>query len=251
MTTLKRDRSHYTKYGLIAIFGGALLLFFLLGGNKYLEFETLKQSRETLLAYTERHYAAVLAASLLIFTAATAFSLPIAGILSLLAGLLFGPWLGTTVIVVGGTLGATLLLIAARYVFTDFFKRWKRAAGHHEIFDQGFCRNGFLYVAFLRVLPVMPFWLVNLGSAFTKIRLRTYVTATLVGMIPTSFIWAQMGERLETINSPDDVLSGPMLILLTVIGALGIIGILAKDYFFHAKDKRGPTRRTKASSTHA
>lgn len=149
----KRERgvSKYVKFGLVAFFGGGLVLFLLLGGQKYASFDAIKESRETLIDYKDQHFALVLAASLLIYTAATAFSLPIASILSLLAGLLFGRWLGTAVIVIGGALGAALLLIAARYVFTDFFKRWKRAAGHMDIFDRGFCRNGFFYIAFLRV----------------------------------------------------------------------------------------------------
>lgn len=218
-----------------------------------MSFEAIKESRETLIAHKDRHFVAVLAASLLIYTASTAFSLPIASALSLLAGLLFGRWLGTAVIVIGGALGATLLLIAARYVFTDFFKRWKRVAGHHEIFDQGFCRHGFLYVAFLRVLPVMPFWLVNLASAFTKIRLRAYIGGTVAGMLPISFVWALMGERLEAINSPSEALSGRMVILLTVIGALGIAAIIGKDYVLRAKSKgrRPRAARAKHSSTHA
>jgi uncharacterized membrane protein YdjX (TVP38/TMEM64 family) len=140
--------------------------------------------------------------------------------------------------VIGGALGATLLLIAARYVFTDFFKHWKHAAGHMDMFDQSFCRNGFLYTAFLRIVPLMPFWLVNLMSAFTKIRVSSYVGGTILGMLPISFVWAQMGEKLETINSPGDVISGPMVISLTVIGVLGIAGIIGKEYFMTGKSKR-------------
>lgn len=238
MTKSKRDVSKYVKFGLIAGFGGALLLFFLLGGQKYVSFEAIKESRETLIDYKDRHFVMVLAASFLIFTVSTAFSLPIASILSLLAGLLFGRWLGTAVIVIGGALGAALLLIAARYVFTDFFKRWKRAAGHVDLFDQSFCRNGFLYTAFLRVVPLLPFWLVNLMSAFTKIRLSSYIGGTMLGMLPVSFVWAQMGEKLESINAPGDAVSAPMVISLTVIGVLGIAGIIGKEYFVSGKSKR-------------
>lgn len=239
MTKPKRDVSKYVKFGLIALFGAALLLFFLLGGHKYLSFDAIKESRETLIEYKDQHFALALAASILIYMASTAFSLPIASILSLLAGLLFGRWLGAGVIVIGGALGATLLLVAARYVFTDFFKRRKRMAGPMQSLDQAFCRNGFLYIALLRVVPVLPFWLVNLASAFTKIRLPTYIAGTIVGMLPISFLWAQMGEKLETINSPSDAVSGPMVISLTVIGVLGILGIIGKDYLLANKGKRG------------
>lgn len=239
MTKKPRDGARFIKYGLVAVFAAALLLFFLLGGHKYLSFEAIKDSRETLIGYKDQHFALVLVASVLIYMTSTAFSLPIASVLSLLVGLLFGRWLGAGVIVIGGTLGATLLLLAARYVFTDFFRRRKRLAGQLQALDRGFCRNGFLYIALLRMVPVLPFWLINLGAAFTKIRLPTYVAGTVVGMLPISFLWAQMGEKLETINSPGDAISGPMVISLTVLATLGILGIVGKDYFLATKAKRG------------
>lgn len=239
MATKQRDASRYIKFGLLGLFAAGLLLFFLFDGHDYLSFEAIKDSRETLIGYKDQHFALVLGSAVLIYMTSTAFSLPIASVLSLLVGLLFGRWLGAGVIVVGGTLGATLLLLAARYVFTDFFRRRKRLAGQLQALDRGFCRHGFLYIALLRMVPVLPFWLINLGAAFTKIRLPTYIGGTVVGMLPISFLWAQMGEKLETINSPSDAISGPMVISLTVIATLGILGVVGKDYLLSTKAKRG------------
>lgn len=213
-----------------------------MGGHQYLRFDAIKESRETLIGYKDEHFAFTLIAAIVIYLVSAAFSLPIASILSLLAGLLFGRWLGAAVIVIGGTLGATLLLIAARYVFTDFFKRRKRTIGRLQALNEGFCRNGLLYVAFLRVVPVLPFWLVNLGAAFTQIPLPSYMAGTVLGMVPISFVWAQMGEKLETINSPGDAISAPIIISLSIIGVLGIAGLLAKEYFFAPKAKRAAAR---------
>lgn len=238
----KRDLTKFFKFGLIGLFALTLLLFFLLGGHEYLRFDAIKESRETLIGYKDEHFAFTLIAAIVIYLVSAAFSLPIASILSLLAGLLFGRWLGAAVIVIGGTLGATLLLIAARYVFTDFFKRRKRTIGRLQALNEGFCRNGLLYVAFLRVVPVLPFWLVNLGAAFTQIPLPSYMAGTVLGMVPISFVWAQMGEKLETINSPGDAISAPIIISLSIIGVLGIAGLLAKEYFFAPKAKRAAAR---------
>lgn len=242
MAKPKRDLSKFFKFGLIGLFALALLLFFLLGGHEYLSFDAIKESRETLIGYKDEHFAFTLIAAIAIYLISAAFSLPIASILSLLAGLLFGRWLGAAVIVIGGTLGATLLLIAARYVFTDFFKRRKRSVGRLQALNEGFCRNGLLYVAFLRVVPVLPFWLVNLAAAFTKIPLPSYMAGTVLGMVPISFVWAQMGEKLETINSPGDAISAPIIISLSIIGVLGIAGLLAKEHFFAPKTKRAAAR---------
>lgn len=229
-------KAKWAKPALLALFGGALLAFFLFGGPQYASFEAIKDSREALLDYKQRHFWLALGGALLVFTGSTAFSLPIATILSLAAGLLFGRWLGTAVIVVAGTLGATLLLLAARYVFIDFFKRL--AARHLERFDQGFRRSAFLYVVFLRVVPLFPFWLVNLVSAFTKISLPVYVAATAIGMVPISFVWATLGESLQHIDSLRDAVSATTIIALTMLGVLGLAAIAVRNYMLGKKHKR-------------
>jgi len=221
------------RAAVLAVFAGALLLFFVLGGEDYVSFDAVKNSRAALLDYSERHFGVALAAAFGIYTLSTALSLPIATILSLAAGLLFGRWLGTLVIVVSGTLGATLLLLAARYVFTDFLR--ERAARHIKKFDEGFRRSAFLYLVFLRVVPLFPFWLVNLAAAFTRVSLPTYVGATAIGMIPISFVWASLGESLETIDSLRDALSGNTLIALTALGVLGLAAIFGKNYLLRKR----------------
>lgn len=224
------------KLWLLALLAGGLALFFALGGHRYASFEAIKGGREALLSYTESHYALALAAAFAVYTAATAFSLPVATVLSLAVGLMFERWVGTVVIVVSGTAGATLLLLAARYVFTDFLQR--RAAGRLQKFEEGFRRSAFLYLAFLRVVPVFPFWLVNLAAACTRISLPTYVAATAVGMIPISFVWASLGESLEHIDSPRDALSGTVLFALTALGLAGLAAIFAKNYWFDKSRRR-------------
>jgi len=94
-------------------------------------------------------------------------------------------------------------------------------------------------VVFLRVVPLFPFWLVNLVAAFTQISLPVYVAATATGMIPISFVWANLGESLERIDSLRDALSGPTLIALSVLGGLGLVAIFGKNYLFGKKHKRG------------
>jgi uncharacterized membrane protein YdjX (TVP38/TMEM64 family) len=216
------------------VFAAAAAAFLLLDGQEYLSFEALKSARDLLRGYAERHYGAALALSLLAFTAATALSLPVATVLSLAIGLMFGRWLGTAVIVLAGTLGATLLLVAARYVFRDWIER--HAGGYLERFDRAFQRSAFLYLAFLRTVPVLPFWLVNLAAAGTRIPAATYAAATAAGMVPISFVWASLGESLGRIQSLEEALSGTTLIALTVLGLAGVGAIYAKNRLFGASD---------------
>jgi uncharacterized membrane protein YdjX (TVP38/TMEM64 family) len=220
-------RSRLLKLGLFGVLVGGLVLFFLLGGHRYVNFETIKESRTALLEYRDRNFTLALILAATLFALSTALSLPIATILSLAIGLLFGRYLGTVVIAVSGTLGATILFIAARYIFADFLR--PRVAGSIGKLDAVLRRRGFVYLALLRIIPIVPFWFVNLASAFTGVDTRTYAGATLVGMIPITFIWASLGESLERIESLRDALSGPTLIALTALGALGLIAIFMRS----------------------
>jgi uncharacterized membrane protein YdjX (TVP38/TMEM64 family) len=214
------------KLLIVALFIGAVILFYALGLDEYFRFQAIKEYRADLIQYTQQHYLPMLLGAFAVYLVSVALSLPVATVLSLLVGLLFGRWIGTLIIVVAGTLGATLLLLAARYVFADWAKR--HLGERAKKFDEGFRRNAFLYVAFLRVVPIFPFWLINLGSAFTSISVRTYTAATAVGMLPISFVWAQLGESLEDINSLQDAFSGTTLIALSALGLLGVIAVYFK-----------------------
>jgi uncharacterized membrane protein YdjX (TVP38/TMEM64 family) len=222
------------KTALAALFLGAVVTFFALDGHRYVDFEALKASREALLAYRDRHYALTFAVVCAAFVACTAFSLPIATLLSLAIGLLFGRYVGALLIASAGTLGATVLLVVARYVLSDFFRA--RLAGNIGKLDRALQGNDFLYLALLRSIPVVPFWLVNLVAAFTAIRIGTYVAATFTGMLPISFVWASLGEALETIESPRDALSGTTLSALIALAVLGLVAIFVKSYWI---DRRG------------
>ncbi|MEO5574239.1 MAG: TVP38/TMEM64 family protein [Gammaproteobacteria bacterium] len=208
------------KFLILFIFVAGLIAFFALGGDQWLTLEALKAQRNSLLNFTEAHYLATLLGAVLIYTAAVALSIPGAIILSLAVGLMFGRWVGTAVIVFSATLGATLVFLAARYLFADTVQ--KRIGGLAKRFIDGFNENAFNYLLFLRIIPVFPFWLVNLAvSALTPIGLRTYVLATFIGIIPGSFIFANLGQSLGRINSIGELLSPQ------IIGAFALLGLFA------------------------
>ncbi len=205
---------------------GSVAVFFLLGGQQYLSLEAVKQHRDALMEFTDRHYLIMMLLAFLVYTVATALSLPGGLPLSLTVGLLFGRWVGTVLIVVAATAGATLVFLAARYLFADAAR--KRMGGLAQKINEGFSQDAFHYMLFLRLVPLFPFWLVNLAPAFTNIKLRTYVLATAIGIVPGSFVFANLGRTLGELESLQGLLSKDVLIAFALLGVFALVPIVIK-----------------------
>jgi len=228
------DKTHaatrrvWLKAGIALLFAGGFALFFIAGGSEWLSVEALKQNRDQLLAFTGQHYYAMLFGGMLVYAVSTALSVPGATVLSLAAGLLFGRWVGAAVIVVAATTGATLVFLAARYLFADAAQR--RAGSMAKKLMAGFHENAFNYLLFLRLVPLFPFWLVNLAPAFTAIKTRTYVAATALGIIPGSFVFAHLGQSLGRIDSAAQLVSWEMLSAFALLGLFALLPVLVKKW---------------------
>ncbi len=214
------------KLTLAGLFAAGLAAFFLLDGSSYLTLEALRTHRDTLLAFTQAHYGQALAAGLVIYALATALSVPGATVLSLAAGLLFGRWMGTALILAAATLGAVLVFLAARQLFAEAARR--RMGPLARRLSDGFRRDAFHYLLFLRLVPVFPFWLVNLVPAFTSMPLRSYFLATLLGIAPGSFVFANLGQSLGRIERLDQLLSGETLLALGLLGLFALAPVVVK-----------------------
>lgn len=211
--------SRALKLALVALFVGVVVAFFALGGHRYLSLDAIKANRDALLAFTQQHFAASLAIAFVVYVAVTAFSLPGGLVMSLTVGFLFGRWVGTALVVAAATIGATLVFVAARYVFADAARKRLGALG--ERINAGFTENAFSYLLFLRLVPLFPFFLVNLAPAFTSVPVRTYALATFVGIIPGTFVFVNLGQTLGRIDS----LSG--LVSAETLGAFALLGLFA------------------------
>lgn len=216
------------KFILLAVFVGGIAAFFALGGQHYLSLDTIKANRDALLQFTHNHFVAALACAFLIYVAAVAFSLPGALILSLTVGFVFGRWVGTALAVVAATTGATIVFLAARYIVADAARRRLGALG--EKINAGFTAGGFNYMLFLRLVPVFPFFLVNLAPAFTSIPLRTYFLATLLGIIPGTFVFVNLGETLGRIESLQGLVSVETLGAFALLGMLALVPIIIRKF---------------------
>ncbi len=213
---------------------GVLVAIVALGLDDYLSFETLRDNREALIAWVERVGWAAVVAFIGIYALTVAVSLPAGALLTLTAGFLFGPVLGTIAVVCGATAGATAIFLAARTAFGRMLRT--RAGQSIDRVASGFEEDAFSYLLTLRLIPIFPFWLVNIAPAFTRISVRSYVVATGLGIIPATIVYALIGNGLGAVldagESPKlDVLFDPAVLLpITGLAVLSLLPVVYRRF---------------------
>jgi uncharacterized membrane protein YdjX (TVP38/TMEM64 family) len=216
------------KFIVAAVFLVVIGAFYFFDLMAYLSLDMLKANRDKLLAFTEKHYAQAVLLFILLYIAQTAFSLPGATLLTLTGGFLFGTLLAALYVNIGATTGATLAFLAARYLFRDWVEH--RVGDRLEAFQGGFARNAFLYLLTLRLIPIFPFFVVNLLSGLTRISVGTYVAATALGIIPGSLAYTFAGRQLGTIDSLSELASPRLLLAFTVLGLLFLMPVVYRKF---------------------
>lgn len=214
----------------LAILVAASAAFFAFGGEHYFTFSALAHERARLLALTARLGVVAPLVFIAAYAVVTALSLPIAEILTIAGGFVFGTVLGSLCAVVGATIGATVLFLAARAGFAGLLARIGPRARR---FEAGFRDNAFHYLLVLRLIPIFPFWLVNLVAALFGMSLRSFVVATFIGIIPGATIYSSLGNGLQSLlregRTPDLAVILRPEILLPLIG-LAVLVLLAPLY---------------------
>ncbi|MDT7044235.1 TVP38/TMEM64 family protein [Candidatus Nitronereus thalassa] len=218
----------FGKIVLLSVLGLGIGAFFYFDLGQFFSLEALKSNRDRLLAYTEANFGMAMALFILIYIVQTGFSLPGGAIMTLAGGFLFGSFLGTVLVNVGATTGATLGFLSARYLLRDWVE--KKFGDRLESIQAGFAKNAFSYLMTLRLIPAFPFFLVNLVSGLTRINIGTYITATSLGIIPGSFVFAFAGRQLGTINSLGEIASPPVLLAFTLLGVLALMPIIYRKF---------------------
>lgn len=197
----------------------AISAFFYFDLGTFLSLTALKENRDSLLVFTDANFVAAVAIFIGTYILVAGLSLPGAVILTLAGGFVFGAGLATLLINIGATIGATLAFLTARYVLRDAVEQ--RFGARLGPFQEGFEKNAFNYLLTLRLIPLFPFFMVNLVSGLTRVNVGTYMLATAIGIIPGSFVYAYAGRQLGTINSLKEIASP------NVIGAFVLLGLLA------------------------
>jgi pyruvate/2-oxoglutarate dehydrogenase complex dihydrolipoamide dehydrogenase (E3) component/uncharacterized membrane protein YdjX (TVP38/TMEM64 family) len=206
------------KWALAGIILALLIGAFWFDLGQYASLDALKQNQTRMAeALAESPFTVVLGFSA-VYVVVTALSLPGAVILTLAAGAWFGLLLGTLVVSVASTIGATLAMLSARYLLRDWVQR--RWADRLAVIQQGLDRDGPFYLFSLRLLPIVPFFLLNLVMGLTQMRVRTYFWVSQVGMLAGTVVYVNAGTALAKINQLSDVLSP------SVWGAFALLAVL-------------------------
>jgi uncharacterized membrane protein YdjX (TVP38/TMEM64 family) len=174
--------------------------------------ETQARWREVYLA----HRWATVGGYMLIYVVITALSLPGAAVMTLAGGGLFGFWTATVTISFASTIGATLACSVSRFILRDWVAR--HFAGKLAAIDRGIEKEGAFYLFTLRLIPIFPFFMVNLLLGLTKLRLTTYFWVSQLGMLPATMVFVNAGRELARINAPGDVLSPGLLLSFALLG---------------------------------
>lgn len=218
------------KFLIAAVVAALIALFFAFDLRRFLTLESLKTNRDALITVYQKNRFAMAGAFIAIYISQTALSLPGAAILSLAAGAVFGVLMGTVYVNIGATVGATLAFLVARYLFHDVIQN--KFGPRLEKINRELETRGFNYLLFLRLVPVFPFFLVNLGAGLTKVPLRTFFFGTMIGIIPGSIVFCNAGASLATITGVSEVASP------RVLGSFALLGLFALVPVFYQKFKR-------------
>jgi uncharacterized membrane protein YdjX (TVP38/TMEM64 family) len=208
----------------------AVGLFFYFDLSRFLTLASLKANRQALADYYAAHRVVTVAGFMALYIAQTALSLPGAAILSLAAGAIFGSLAGTLYANLAATIGATLAFLVTRYLLRDSIL--KKFGPKLEGINRELETRGFNYLLFLRLVPLFPFFLINLAAGLTRLPLRTFVLGTLIGIIPGGFVYVNAGASLASINSLRDVASP------RVLGSFALLGLFALVPVLYGKLKR-------------
>jgi uncharacterized membrane protein YdjX (TVP38/TMEM64 family) len=209
-----------------------LVVFFALDLERYLSFDTLREHRSTLRAWVETSGVRTALLFMAIYATAVAFSVPGATVLSITGGFLFGTVWGAVCIVISATLGATVLFLIAKTAFGDILRA--KAGPWLQNMEAGFRDNALSYLLVLRLVPLFPFFMVNLVPAFLGVPLSTYVLGTFVGIIPGALVYTTVGAGLGSIFdaggefSTTGILTPQVLLALIGLAVLAMLPVVYK-----------------------
>jgi uncharacterized membrane protein YdjX (TVP38/TMEM64 family) len=205
----------------------AWIVFMLAGGSRYLTFLALARNHDWLCGLVQQWGILAAFVYIMVYAILVALSVPGAAVLTIAGGFLFGTWIGGLCAVIGATLGATGIFLAARGGLGGLAQRAGRFVGKLEA---GFRADAFNYLLVLRLVPIFPFWLVNLVPALVGVRLPTYVLATFLGIVPGTFVYASLGNGLGSlVEEPDLAIIFRPSLLVPIVG-LALLALVPVGY---------------------
>ena len=215
------------RFGPLILVALAVAVVLASGLADHLSLVELKARRDQLQGFVALHPALSFGLYILIYIAVVSLSLPGALVMTLSGGFLFGPWLGAAAASSGASLGAAVIFLVCRSAVGDSLRG--KAGSTISRIEEGVRRDAFSYILTLRLIPVMPFWLVNLAAGFVNIPLRTFLAATVLGILPGSLVYSGLGAGLGEVfasgQEPNLRVIFEPHVLLPLVG-LGLLSLL-------------------------
>ncbi len=210
---------------IVVLIGG----FFIFDLGQYFNLSFLKEKQNLIEAYYNEQPLLTIVIFFLTYVLFTGLSLPAASILTLAAGALFGVLIGTLLVSFASTIGATLAFLASRFLFRDLIQT--RFADRLKLINQGIEKDGAFYLFTLRLVPVFPFFVINLVMGLTPIRTITYALVSQAGMLAATIVYVNAGTQLAKINELGDIVSAQLLISFALLGLFPLIARKTVDFF--------------------
>lgn len=223
-----------SKTQLIVIFVILNIIFFSFDLHNLLSLNTLQSQQDAILAYRTRYPILAVLTYGLVYIIVTGFSFPGAAMLTLVGGTLFGLFWGTVIVSFASSIGATLAFLAARYLFRASVER--HFAEFLTTVNDGIEKDGAYYLFSLRLVPLIPFFVINLVMGLTTMKTSTFYWVSQLGMLAGTAIYVNAGTQLATIKSLSDIASP---ILIGSFALLGIFPLIAKKVVEHFSDDNG------------
>jgi uncharacterized membrane protein YdjX (TVP38/TMEM64 family) len=218
---------------MLALLAGVIFVVYLFGHNP-ITLDMVKQQRSALQQAVQSHYLLSLALFFLVYLVTTTLALPIAALLTLLGGFLFGTIVGTCIVITAATVGSIFLFLGIRYLFQKPIT--SRYQEQSLWLDQHIKKYGSNYLLAVRLAAIIPFFIVNIIAGLTSLPLTTYAWTTFVGIIPGTFVYAFAGRHLGNIQSIADIFTTPIMLSFLLLGLLALLPAILK--MIKASDSR-------------
>lgn len=205
------------RLALLALLVAAILAYFWFDLGQYLSLDQFKAQQAEIIAAKDAAPALYIGGFFLLYVGVTALSLPGAAIMSLIAGALFGVVTGTILVSFASTIGATLAFLSSRFVLRDWVQG--KFGDRLKAIDDGIARDGAFYLFTIRLIPLFPFFVVNLVMGLTRIPARTFYWVSQIGMLPATIVFVNAGTQIGAIDSTAGLLSP------TLIGSFVLLGL--------------------------
>jgi uncharacterized membrane protein YdjX (TVP38/TMEM64 family) len=216
-------RSWLRRYGrwfALALVVGIVAAVYLAGGAEGLG-QWIREHWGHIRAWVDDNLLLAVATYFLLYVLVTGLSIPIANVLSIAAGALFGRWLGVALVSFASTAGATLAFLGSRYLFRDWVRQ--RLGERFEAINRNIEREGAFYLFTLRLMIVVPFWMVNLALGLTTMRVWTFWWVSQIGMLPGAFLYVNAGAAAGGITEWRDIFTWPIIVSFAVLGVAPLL----------------------------